>query len=52
MVIFILFFERLQVLNVTIYPDSMVDVFVVSKSGFLRFDKRFELKFVSTIVWV
>ena len=40
MFVFLLFSER--VLNVTIYPDSMVELSVASKSGFPRFDKRFK----------
>ena len=40
MFIFLLLFERLRVLNVTIYSASVVKVSTASKSGFVRSDKN------------
>ena len=46
--IFLLFFERLRVLNVVIHSPSVDGVSTASEYAYLRFDKRFELEFVST----
>ena len=44
----LLFFERLRVLNVVIHSPSVDGVSTASEYAYLRFDKRFELEFVST----
>ncbi len=46
--IFLLFFERLRVLDVVIHSPSVDGVSTASEYAYLRFDERFELEFVST----